>query len=329
MVTIKRQRRIHSVQNELLRKSREAALAAVQIFNNPQILFKSELFIVTIIIAWTYLLHAYYRKHSIDYRYFRENGRRKSYDRTKGGAYKYWELERCLNDDSSPVDSLVAQNLRFLIGLRHEIEHQMTTRIDSSLSAKFQACCINYNNDIKTFFGEKFGIDQHLAFSLQFSAISHEQKDILSDKSLPRNISAFIEDFESQLSEIDYNSPRFAYRLIFVPKLANRKGQADEVIEFVKADSELAQEVNKTYAVIKETEKPKYLPSEIVKIMKREGFIWFSISMHTDLWQSSTAKDPAKGFGTQIAKTWYWYDSWVTKVREWCLLHQQERNNKV
>jgi type I restriction enzyme S subunit len=32
--------------------------------------FKSEIFIVVMNIAWTYLLHAYYRKHHIEYRYF-------------------------------------------------------------------------------------------------------------------------------------------------------------------------------------------------------------------------------------------------------------------
>jgi len=36
-----------------------------------------------------------------------------------------------------PRDS--ANNLRFLIGIRHEIEHQMTFRLDNNLSAKFQA----------------------------------------------------------------------------------------------------------------------------------------------------------------------------------------------
>lgn len=43
-------------------------LTAVQVFNNPQVEFKSELFIVTTVIAWTYLLHAFYRKKHIDYR---------------------------------------------------------------------------------------------------------------------------------------------------------------------------------------------------------------------------------------------------------------------
>ena len=38
-----------------------------------------------------------------------------------------------------------------------------------------------------------------------------------------------------------------------------------------KADSEIAQQVNATYAVVRETEKPKWLPSEIVKMMREEG----------------------------------------------------------
>ena len=45
---------------QLIKKSRESALSAVQIFNNPNILFKSETYIVLMIIAWTYLLHAYF-----------------------------------------------------------------------------------------------------------------------------------------------------------------------------------------------------------------------------------------------------------------------------
>ena len=52
----------------LLQKSREAALNAVQIFNNPLATFKTEVFIVVMSIAWTYLLHAYYHRHGIEYR---------------------------------------------------------------------------------------------------------------------------------------------------------------------------------------------------------------------------------------------------------------------
>lgn len=67
-----------SVANELLDKSKEAMISAVQIYNNPLIRFKSEMFIITAIISWTYLMHAYYRKNGVEYRYYRQRGQRKN-----------------------------------------------------------------------------------------------------------------------------------------------------------------------------------------------------------------------------------------------------------
>ena len=315
----KRRRRVFCVSEELVSKSREAALAAVQIFNNPQVTFKSEIFIVLMNIAWTYLLHAFYRKHGIEYRYFEQKEKIRRFDRTKKGAYKFWELERCIDEKQCPVDRDVANNLRFLIGIRHEIEHQMTTRIDASFSAKFQACCLNYNGNIKKLFGDDQGIDKHLAFSLQFSSITKGQVDQLKTRpELPVHIQGFVEDFEAALSEEEYNSPKFAYRVLFVHKTANRKGQADEVIEFVGPDSEVAKNANKTYAVIKETERPKFLPGKIVSIIKEEGFSKFSHHFHGKLWKERDAKNPAKGWGTQVETTWYWYEPWLQQVREYC-----------
>lgn len=135
---------------ELLIKSREAMLAAVQIYNNPQITFKSESFISLAVISWTYLLHAYYANNGIDYCYYKQHGKRKFYEKTKYGAYKHWELERCLNNKNNPLDEETTNNLKFLIGIRHEIEHQMTNKIDETISAKLQACSINYNFYIKS-----------------------------------------------------------------------------------------------------------------------------------------------------------------------------------
>lgn len=62
---MERHRKIGSVKKELAIKAREAMLSAVQIYNNPNIQFKSETFIVLSIIAWTYLLHAYYKEKAL------------------------------------------------------------------------------------------------------------------------------------------------------------------------------------------------------------------------------------------------------------------------
>lgn len=102
------------------------------------------------------------------------NCKKKSYDKTKHGASKHWELERCLDAKQCPLDECTKQNLKFLIGLRHEIEHQMTKRIDSSVSAKLQACSINYNFYIKQLFGDVYGVDQELGMAIQFSPIDEE-----------------------------------------------------------------------------------------------------------------------------------------------------------
>ena len=67
--------RIYSEKVDLIQKAREAMLSAVQVYNNPLITFKTESFIVLSMIAWTYLLHAYYRSQKIDYRYYSMNGK--------------------------------------------------------------------------------------------------------------------------------------------------------------------------------------------------------------------------------------------------------------
>jgi len=85
--------------DELLIKAREAMIAAVHVFNSASLTFRAELFIVTSIIAWTYLLHAWYRREGIDYRYY-EAGMVKL---TKQGAERYWELGKCLRHEKCPI----------------------------------------------------------------------------------------------------------------------------------------------------------------------------------------------------------------------------------
>jgi hypothetical protein len=321
----KRKRKLWSIRDELLIKSREALLCAVQIFNSPNVVFKSESFIVLATIAWTYLLHSYYRQCDIDYRYFEQKGQRKRYHKTKRGSFKYWDFERCLDDIGCPIDSFTKSNLKFLIGLRHEIEHQMTTRLDDYLSARFQACCLNYNRYIKELFGDENGIDKYLSFSIQFSSITEgHAKQLKEFSELPKHIAAYINNFDDALSDDEFNNPHYSYRVLYVPKTANRKGQADRVIEFIPADSPVAEGLNKEYRIVRDREKPKHLATEIVRKMQASGYAGFGMYQHTQLWKQIDAKNPAKGYGVLVVKQWYWYDSWIRKVERYCQEHKEE-----
>lgn len=308
---------------ELLQKSKEAMLAAVQIYNNPLIHFKSENFITLAIIAWTYLLHTYYANNNIDYRYYNEKHGRKYYKKTNGGAIRHWELEKCLGNEKCPLDKSTIDNLKFLIGVRHEIEHQMTKRIDNSISAKVQACAINYNYYIKQLFGDPFGVDQDLGLAIQFSPIEAEQKSTLykNDK-MANNLRQFISSFEDGLTEDELKNPNYAYRVVFTRVDGKRiNGETDEVITFINADSPEAKGLKASYTLIKEKEKKKYRGKEIVQMMKKEGYEWFTIRHNTQIWKDMGDRDE---YGIFITPSqWMWYENWLPVVREYCKKHDK------
>lgn len=314
-----RKRRFGSVTNELVKKAREAMLTAVQVFNNPQVEFKSELFIVTTVIAWTYLLHAFYRKNRIDYRQVdeRHNGKRKKYLVTQHGAVRHWSLEQCLKHSACPVPEATRKNLLFLIGIRHEIEHQMTTRIDSQLSAKFMAAALNFNSLIKSQFGQSHALETEQAFSIQFSAIDPDTaKELMVQADLPKNIRSFLVQFDKDLTQEEYDDPRFSYRVAFVQKVTNSKSAADQLFQLVPPGTEVSTAMNKAF--LKETEKIKYRPKTIIDQMKAEGFVKFNMHKHTLLWQEKEAKNPKHQYGTDVEGQWYWYEPWLNQVREHC-----------
>jgi len=315
-----RKRSLWSVREELLQKSREAALGAIKVFNDPLVHFKSETFVVLMVIAWTYMLHAFYRSKGVDYRYYDEGAKRRRFHRTKHGAYKYWELERCLNDPFSPVEPDVANNLRFLIGLRNEIEHQMTRNLDGYLSGRYQACAMNYNEDIKRLFGKKYGIDNQLSYSIQFLQLAEEQIGGPQPQAeIPPRVRAYITDFDGALSHEQYNSPKYSYRLVFANKLVNRPGQADKVVEFIKPDSGLAKTIQREYWVEKEVERPKFLAKHVIAQVQNAGFKKFRVQPeHVKMWKAEDAKNPGKGYGVDVQGTWFWYDNWIQRCIELC-----------
>jgi hypothetical protein len=113
------------------------------------------------------LLRAWLRREGINYRYIKPDG---TAQKTKQGEDCYWELAKCLRHARCPILKGAITNLDFLIELRHEIEPRSTTRIDDAVSAKLQACCINFNCAIKSLFGLQYGLERQLPIALGASA---------------------------------------------------------------------------------------------------------------------------------------------------------------
>ena len=137
---------------------------------------------------------------------------------------------------------------------------------------------------------------------------------------LPSNVTKYLQEFDAELSAEDITSPYFRRRFLFVPMVTSKKAQADEVIQFVPLNSDLGKAINDNYQrlLLKEVERPKHLPGEIVTLMREEGYTHFSMHHHTQLWKKLDGKNPGKGYGVLVAHTWYWYDRWMDEVRKHC-----------
>lgn len=306
----------------LLEKSREAMLAAVTIYNNPLVTFKSELFIVNAEIAWTYLFHSYYAKNKINYYYRKQNKYGRFVYEKIDGRKKEWELSQCIKVEQSPIDLPTAKNLELLIRVRNAIEHSYYPMNDDLISSKIQACSLNFNYFIKNIFGTKYGLDKSLSISIQFSALNPEQRKLQTSLKTQDNISKMIASYEKTLPLDLKEDLHYAYRVLFVETNVNRENQADQTIKFIKNGSE---ESNAIKIAIKETEKPKFLPNEVVKLIKDAGFKSFTISKHTDLWKKLNAKNKEYHFGVSISGKWYWYQSWINHAIAY--LRERELNN--
>lgn len=305
--------------DELLIKAREAMIAAVHLFNGAGLTFRAELFIVTAIIAWTYLLHAWFKREGIDYRYRGVGG---AVLHTRQGEDKYWELAHCLRHARRPVSPGAVLNLEFLLELRHEIEHRSTNRIDDQVSAKLQACCLNFNDAIKNWFGHRYGLEHRLPIALQFVTFSNDQRLALKRASaLPPHIATMMDAFHQRLDEDQQADPAFAYRVAFVPKVGARASNADLAVEFIGAETAESQEINRV--LLKEINRRRYTPTEVWQQMQAEGYPSFNRARHTELWQQLDAKVPAKGFGQtgDYRNTWVWFESWLDRVRAHCQEH--------
>ena len=297
--------------DELLIKAREAMIAAVQTFNSAGLTFRAELFIVTAIIAWTYLLHAWFKREGVDYRYTGQ--------KTKEGADKYWDLGHCLKQGKCPAKGGVAKNLEFLIEIRHEIEHRSTSRIDDALGAKLQSCALNFNIILKKEFGAQYGLEKRLPIALQFVSFGTEQQSALKKaEGLPKNLEAAIDAFEHGLSRDQMKDPAYRMSYGFVPMAAKKPGAADTAVKIVSPGSAEAGEIEKI--IFKEVNKNRYLPGKIVEKVQAAGFPKFRLHEHTLLWKARDAKKEAKGFGCpgDSPGSWVWFDRWVDEVLTHC-----------
>ncbi len=279
------------VVDTLIDKSREAAMLAIQTYNNPFMSFRVHGFIVQMIIAYTSLFHAIFERKATQYWYLESNGTPKKID----GDLCYWELSSCIKEYYHGQNTPETSNLKMFIRLRNKIEHRFAPVLDSDISGYCQALLLNFEKLLIKEFGEYFALGQHLAIALQLSEYSPQHRQTLHHIQAQqyKEVRDFIHDYRHALPEQITQSQNFCFRAFLIPIIGNHRKNSDVTIEFVKYDPDNPEEMamyDKQVAFIREkqiqvADQGKLIPKKVVALVKQRTGIDFSINDHTKAWK--------------------------------------------
>lgn len=306
----------------ILEGSIDAALLAVEVYNKPRTTFRSQAYIVLMIIAWTRLFHAYFNKTIGNRYYYKKKGRYQLID----GERKAWELKTCI-DKYGSISEPVKANLDFFIGLRNKIEHHNVTEreVDTLIFGECQSLLYNYESLLIQIFGEEYALNESLAFSLQFSYMRPEEQNQSSKRVLSaelREIRNYIENYRSSLTEDVFNSQEYSIKLIQIPKVSNTD-RNDLAIDFVRwdkldsVDREIYQQITTLIKDRKVSVEAKnvgrLLPGQIVKKIGERISHSFNQHDHICLYTIFSIRPPGKDPNPDKTNTKYCHYDFANK----------------
>lgn len=276
----------------LVIKAREAAMHALDGYNRPSTIFRSEGFTVMMVIAWRSLFHAIFEKRGTPYFYLNDDGTPKMID----GEEKAWELSQCVKEYFGNVNNPVRANLEFMIGLRNKIEHRYVPALDPHIAGECQALILNFDNLLVQEFGEFYALREALAVPIQTSnmrsAAQMEAVKQFQGKQYDDLID-YIDAFRAELPDTIYQDPQFSFRVYLIPKIGNHESSSDLAFEFVKYDPSKPddmQALQHQVALIKERQVPvanigTFKPSRVAKVVAEQTGRTFKTHHHTLAWK--------------------------------------------
>jgi hypothetical protein len=285
----------------LVEKAREAAVLAIDIYNRPMTVFRSQGFIVMMIIAWTSLLHAIFESEETDYNYYNKDGQPEILD----GDKKTWELSTCINH-CSKITEAVKKNISFFIGIRNKIEHRYAPAIDITVFGQSQALLYNFETLLTKEYGTYYSLNNTLTIPLQ---VIMERPSWQADSMKKyqakhyQEIKEYIDAYHASLSEDVHASQEYSFRVYLVPKLGNHHTSSDVAVEFIKYDPENPEQfqgLEKQIVAIKGSRtvqvanQGKLKPKDVSTIITSKIEKRFRVSDHTKAWKFYKVRSIAK-----------------------------------
>lgn len=240
------------IKQKLVDKSIEAFIMGLEIYNKPTIKYRIEGFSFFICNAWELMLKAELLNRNENIYYSDKPGRTLS-------------LEPTIKKIYSDKNTRVRLNLEKIIELRNISTHFITEDYEAKYAPLFQACVLNFVNEICRFHNvdiTKFIAQNFLTITANYEPLSNEQIRL----KYPPEIA---ERFIQQSNQIDvltqeYDSDKFAIPIKQNLYITKKKDEADFVIA-------MASESPNKVAIVKELKDPanthKYAFNNVIAVV--------------------------------------------------------------
>lgn len=209
---------MENISKRLVDKSVEAFIVGLEIYNKPTIRYRIEGFSFFIVNAWELMLKAELinRGESI---YYKDKP-----DRTLS-------VESVIKKVYTDKNTRIRLNLEKIIELRNISTHYITEDYEVKYAPLFQACVLNYVNELKRFHDED--ITQHIAQN--FLTISARYEPLSNEEIKLKYSPEIAERLIRQGNEIDvlsneYNSDKFSINIRQNLYITKRKAEADFIV---------------------------------------------------------------------------------------------------
>lgn len=243
---------MEEIKQKLVDKSIEAFIMGLEIYNKPTIKYRIEGFSFFICNAWELMLKAELLNRNEDIYYSDKSGRTLS-------------LEPTIKKIYSDKNTRVRLNLEKIIELRNISTHFITEDYEAKYAPLFQACVLNFVNEIKRF----HNIDISNYISQNFLTITANYEPLSNEQIRLKYPPEIAERFIQQSNQIDvltqeYDSDKFAIPIKQNLYITKKKAEADFVIA-------MASESPNKVAIVKELKDPanthKYAFNNVIAVV--------------------------------------------------------------
>lgn len=243
---------MEEIKQKLVDKSIEAFIMGLEIYNKPTIKYRIEGFSFFICNAWELMLKAELLNRNEDIYYSDKSGRTLS-------------LEPTIKKIYSDKNTRVRLNLEKIIELRNISTHFITEDYEAKYAPLFQACVLNFVNEIKRF----HNIDISNYISQNFLTITANYEPLSNEQMRLKYPPEIAERFIQQSNQIDvltqeYDSDKFAIPIKQNLYITKKKDEADFVIA-------MASESPNKVAIVKELKDPanthKYAFNNVIAVV--------------------------------------------------------------